>query len=343
MKRVFIFILFFNLCFILKAQDSIKVLFVGNSYTYVNDLPGILTRLAQTNGKTVLAASFTSGGARFMTHWQNEDLKQAIKNGNYDIMILQGQSQEVAFPPAQFQTEVYPYAQKLDSLFKLYNPEGRVVFFMTWGYKYGDANNCPFYPPYCSYETMSMELCQNYFSMAYNFQSEVSPIGNAWLYVYNQNPSSFDLHSSDNSHPNIKGSYLAACVLYTTIFQTSIYSDYYASLTTPEALFLQQTAYFLFENNTLSTCNDFSSLQEQSKQNNFSLSYSQQNNVLTINSIDNNCNVLVEIYNTLGIKVKEVVLSDFSQYVVDVKNMKKGYYIVRVSDKQNIFTYNFVR
>ncbi len=343
MKRVYIYILLITLSFVTNAQESIRVLFVGNSYTYVNDLPNILTQLAQSNNKTILATSYTSGGARFITHWQSENLKQEIKNGNYDIMILQGQSQEVAFPPAQFQAEVYPYAQKLDSLFKVYNPEGRVIFFMTWGYKYGDANNCPFYPPFCTYETMSMELCQNYTSMAQDFQSEVSPIGNAWLYVYNQNHSSFDFHSSDNSHPNIKGSYFAACVLYTTIFQNSIHSNYYASLTSQDALFFQQTASSLFENNTLANCNDFSYLNSQIKQNNFSVFYSQKNNTLTLSSLNNNSEARVEIYNTLGVKVKEVVLNNLSQYVLDVKAIKKGYYIVRVSDKENIFTYNFVR
>lgn len=343
MKRVYILVLFITLSFALLSQESLKVLFVGNSYTYVNDLPAIITKLAQSNNKTILATSYTSGGARFMTHWQNENLKQEIKNGNYDIMILQGQSQEVAFPPSQLQTEVYPYAQKLDSLFKVYNHEGRVIFFMTWGYKYGDANNCPFYPPFCTYESMSMELCQNYSTMAHDFQSEISPIGNAWLYVYNQNPYSFDFHSSDNSHPNIKGSYFTACVLYTTIFQTSIFSNYYASLTFEDALFLQQTASSLFENNTLSTCNDFSSLNIQIKQNNFSVYYSQQNNTLTISSLNNTSDARVEIYNALGVKVKEVVLSNLSQYVLDVKAIKKGYYIVRVSDKENVFTYSFVR
>lgn len=342
MKRVCILILFTTLSFVLKSQESIKVLFVGNSYTYVNDLPTILTQLAQSNNKTILATSYTSGGARFMTHWQNENLKQEIKNGNYDIMILQGQSQEVAFPPLQFQAEVYPYAQKLDSLFKVYNPDGRVIFFMTWGYKYGDANNCPFYPPFCTYESMSMELCQNYSSMANNFQSEVSPIGNAWLYVYNQNPSSFDFHSSDNSHPSTKGSYFTACVLYTTIFQTSIFSNYYAGLIVEDALYLQQTASALFENNTLSTCNDFSSLNSQIEQNNFSVYHSQQNNTLMISSL-NNSDARVEIYNALGVKVKEVILNNLSQYVLDVKAIKKGYYIVRISDKENVFTYNFVR
>ncbi|MDO5760227.1 MAG: SGNH/GDSL hydrolase family protein [Bacteroidota bacterium] len=338
MKKIYIFV--FTIVFVccLNAQE-LKVLFVGNSYTYVNDLPNLLKQLAQTSNQNISTTSFTPGGARFLTHWQNEALKQEIRKGNYDIMILQGQSQEVAFPPSQFQAEVYPYAKKLDSLFKEYNPEGRVIFFMTWGYRYGDANNCQFYPPFCSYESMSMELCQNYSTLASDFQSELAPIGNAWLYLYNQDANSFDLHSSDNSHPNLRGSYFSACVLYTTIFQTSISSDYYADLSSQEALSLQQTASMLFNNSVLSSCGNFSSLNSE-EQKTLSIKYLAENNTIEINNIIGK-NAVVEIYNILGSKIMEKILPNVTQYFLNVKDLQKGYYILKITDKENISTYKF--
>ena len=62
-----------------------------------------------------------------------------------------------------------PYAKKLDSIINLYSPQTKVVFYMTWGYRYGDANNCPYYPPFCTYFSMSERLYQNYSLMAHDF------------------------------------------------------------------------------------------------------------------------------------------------------------------------------
>ena len=342
MKQFYTLICILGMCFFSNAED-LRILFVGNSYTHVNDMPSILKQLAQSSNVTISTTSFTNGGSRFKTHWQNNALKQEIQNGNYDIMILQGQSQEVAFPYSQFQNEVYPYAKKLDSLFKAHNPEGRVIFFMTWGYRYGDANNCPFYPPFCSFSTMSLELCQNYSSMATDFQSELSPIGNAWLYLYEQDSANFDLHSQDNSHPNIKGSYFSACVLYTTIFQTVISSDYYSSLSQNEATFFQQTASSLFANNTLSSCYNVNSSLQKVEQNKFSIMYLPYKELLKINSNSPASNITIHIYNVMGIKVKQYSVANSATLLLNVTDLPKGCYIVQISDKQNFSTNKFTK
>ncbi len=341
MKAFLTTLIALTFCFCLNAQD-IRVLFVGNSYTYVNDLPNLLTSLAETNKKTIKTTSFTTGGARFMTHWQNEDLKQEIQKGNYDIMVLQGQSQEVAFPPNQFYQEVYPYAKKLDSLFKEYKPEGRVIYFMTWGYRYGDKQNCQFYSPFCSYETMSKELCKNYSTMASDFQSEVSPIGTAWLYLYNQDTASFDLHSQDYSHPNTKGSYFAACVLYTTIFQKEISSTYYFSLSEEEATKLQQTASLLFSNYTLTDCEYVSDLMEI-EENPFSVYYNDKEQQLSITTTQNITNITVDIYNLMGVKVKQYTAKNTTSINLDVKQLNHGYYIAKIRTDNAIYTHAFVK
>jgi len=341
MKTLITILIALTFSFCLNAQD-LNILFVGNSYTYVNDLPNLLTSLSQSNDKKITTTSFTTGGARFMTHWQNENLKQVIKKGDYDIMILQGQSQEVAFPPNQFYNEVYPYAKSLDSLYKVYNPKGRVIYFMTWGYRYGDKQNCQFYSPFCSYETMSKELCKNYSTMASDFQSELSPIGSAWLYLYNQDTASFDLHSQDYSHPNTKGSYFAACVLYTTIFQKEISSDYYFSLSEQEATKLQQTASSLFSNHILTDCEYISDLGEI-RENPFRVYYDAKEQQLNIITTANETKINVEIYNLMGIKIKQYTIKNISNARLDVKQLNKGYYIAKIQTDNAIYTHNFIK
>ncbi|MFA6805827.1 MAG: hypothetical protein WCR29_00255 [Bacteroidales bacterium] len=152
-KYIIYFFLSLSCLLSLNAQNK-RVLFIGNSYTEVNNLPSMISSLSTSMGKTLDYETHTMGGARFMTHWNSissSGLLQKIQTGNFDFIVIQGQSQEVAFPDDQFFPKVYSYAKKLDSIIKLNSPQSKVVFYMTWGYRYGDALNCPSFPPFCTY------------------------------------------------------------------------------------------------------------------------------------------------------------------------------------------------
>ncbi len=224
-KTFFVLILCVASLLNLSAQEVKNVLFIGNSYTHVNDLPKLVKDLSHSMGEDIYCESITPGGARFMTHSQNSEVISKLQQGNWDFVVLQGQSQEVAFPDGQFYNEVYPYAQQLDSIAKAFNPNVKVLFYMTWGYRYGDQVNCQYYPPFCTFESMSLRLRDNYCLMANDFSSWVSPVGAAWYYSIENNPD-IVLHSSDNSHPSIQGSYLAACSFYIMITGNNVSSDY---------------------------------------------------------------------------------------------------------------------
>ncbi len=239
--KTILFILSLSILFNLSAQDK-KVLFVGNSYTDVNNLPLMVRNLSSSMGKTLKFETQTMGGAQFSTHWNNIEtsgLLEKIQTGNFDYIVLQGQSQEVAFPDGQFNSSVYPYAKKLDSLINLYSPQTKVVFYMTWGYRYGDQQNCPYYPPFCTYFSMSERLYQNYSLMAQDFGSLIAPVGAAWRASIIKD-STLVLHSGDNSHPSVAGTYLASCVFYSTFFQDSVYSqDVPSGMSATDCAYLQ--------------------------------------------------------------------------------------------------------
>ena len=241
-KTFFVLILCVASLLNLSAQEVKNVLFIGNSYTHVNDLPRLVKDLSHSMGEEIYCESITPGGARFMTHSQNSSVISKLQQGNWDFVVLQGQSQEVAFPDFQFYDEVYPYARELDSLAKVFNPDAKVLFYMTWGYRYGDQVNCQYYPPFCTFESMSWRLRNNYSLMANDFSSWVSPVGAAWSYSIENIPD-IVLHSSDNSHPSIQGSYLAACCFYIMMSGNSVASDYLPSgVSMEEGDFLRDVA-----------------------------------------------------------------------------------------------------
>ncbi|TXH58965.1 MAG: T9SS type A sorting domain-containing protein [Bacteroidia bacterium] len=197
-----------------------RVLFIGNSYTYVNDLPLMLTNVALSCGDSVEYDGNLIGGYTLQSHSTNTTTINKIKAGNWDYVVLQEQSQLPAFPFNQVQSSVLPYAKQLDSMIHAFNPCAETVFFMTWGYKNGDANNCASFPPICTYSGMDSLLRARYTMMADSNQALISPVGPVRRYIRNNYPS-IELYDNDGSHPSIAGTYAAACTFYSILFKKS--------------------------------------------------------------------------------------------------------------------------
>lgn len=202
------------------AQSTQKVLFIGNSYIYVNDLPSTLRTLALGCGDTLLYEQSTPGGCTFQNHLSNSTTTSLIQVGGWDHVILQEQSQLPSFPIADVQSQCFPYAQQLCDLIRNSTPDAGIVFYMTWGRKNGDATNCAAYPPLCTYEGMDSLLYWRYLQMAEDNRAAVSPVGRVW-HVLRDNHPEIELYSSDESHPSVAGTYAAAVTFYTILYKRS--------------------------------------------------------------------------------------------------------------------------
>jgi hypothetical protein len=195
-----------------------KVLFLGNSYTYVNDLPALVRSLAASAGDTLDADSNSPGGYTLEMHSTNSTSLSKITQGNWDFVILQEQSQLPSFPLTQVLADCFPYAHKLDSIINACNICGETMFFMTWGRKNGDASNCAAWPPVCTYHGMDSLLRLRYIMLADTNEAVLSPVGAVWHYIRDHYPN-IELYSADESHPSAAGTYAAACSFYSAIFR----------------------------------------------------------------------------------------------------------------------------
>ena len=196
--------------------QSYRALFIGNSYTEVNNLPQMVHDIAESMGDTLIFQSHTPGGCTFQQHVSGA--APYIQQGGWDYVVLQEQSQLPSFPISQFMNESYPYAQQLCDMIRQYNADSHIVFYMTWGRKNGDQQNAQFYPPLGTYEGMDSLLYERYMMMAQDNQAWVSPVGYVWHYMRDHYPD-IELYSSDGSHPSLMGTYIAACCFYTVFFQ----------------------------------------------------------------------------------------------------------------------------
>lgn len=228
-----------------QTQDNkkIEVLFLGNSYTAVNNLPQVIASIAQANGDTLTHDSNCPGGYTFEGHANNPTSTSKINAYPWDYVVLQAQSQEPSFPPAQVAQSTLPYALELNEQIHLNDSCTKTIFFETWGRKNGDPSNCQFYPPLCTYNGMQDRLRQSYKLFADECEAIMAPAGEAWRASIVSNPQ-LELYQSDESHPSMAGTYLTACVLYEVLFEKStIGNTYTAGLPVNTSSFLQQIAH----------------------------------------------------------------------------------------------------
>jgi hypothetical protein len=197
-----------------KAQLKRKVLFLGNSYTGVNNLPQLVRDVALSAGDTLVFDSHTPGGYRLIDHHNDLISQSKIMNGGWDYVVIQGQSQE----PITFSSQFNSAGSALHTKIKQYNPCAVTVPYMTWGRKNGDASNCASFPVMCTYQGMDTTLRARYLSLTKFINGEVSPVSVVWNYL-RQNHPSIDLYQADESHPSAAGSYAAACCFYAMLFK----------------------------------------------------------------------------------------------------------------------------
>ena len=73
-------------------KRPLKVLFIGNSFTQRNNLPGMLQRMAEAVGAGMEWRLLSVGGASLRTHWNKGEAAKAMAEGQYDYVVLQEQS-----------------------------------------------------------------------------------------------------------------------------------------------------------------------------------------------------------------------------------------------------------
>ena len=198
------------------AQTTKHVLFLGNSYTSVNNLPQMTAQIANSMGDALTYVVNAPGGCTFMQHCTNQSMSY-ICQGGWDAVVLQEQSQMPAFPDWQVEQEVFPYAKQLVDSVYAHSPCGEPMFYMTWGRKNGDQYNAAAFPPLGTYEGMDSLLALRYTLMAQQDDAALCPVGRVWHRLRTTDPK-LELYQPDESHPTVAGTYAAACAFYVMLF-----------------------------------------------------------------------------------------------------------------------------
>ena len=190
-------------------KESASVLFIGNSYTYVNDLPGVVAAMAKAGKPKLKTQSYTAGGAALLQFWEDPEhtkARELVKQGGFDYVVLQDQS----VTPCTSPQWTLKFGGKWAQL--AHYGKSKPVFFLTWAHRTPDGSTFD--------SAMQDELSAVYRRAAQENDALLAPVGEAWRRWYQLHPSG-SLHAEDGSHPNALGTYLAGCVFYAVLTKKS--------------------------------------------------------------------------------------------------------------------------
>jgi hypothetical protein len=220
-------------------RAGLRVLFVGNSFTFSNSIPALVHQLevADEGAPPFFVAEYTRGGWTLEDAFRDDGLASLLGEVRWDVVVVQEQSQLLSFPPEQRREETYPFARALQR--EISSAGGQTVLFMTWGYREGDPGNYPG----DTFTAMQLRLAEGYSELGAELSAPVAPVGLAWAEALQRQPA-LDLWDGDGEHPNAAGSYLAACVFYAMLSgRNPSRSEFMAGLEPAEARFFQDVAW----------------------------------------------------------------------------------------------------
>jgi len=177
-----------------ETKEPIKILFVGNSFTFFWNIPQQVSAMAETQGVSIKAYQSTVGGSNLEQHWKGEkgtDTQKRIKEGNWDFVVFGDHSLSTIDEPERFEE----YGKKFADLVRSKGAEP--IFYLTWAYK--------------SNPLMQETITKGYMKLVKKLNAKIFPVGPIWMEARTVRPD-LELYF-DDKHPSPDGAYLIALII----------------------------------------------------------------------------------------------------------------------------------
>jgi hypothetical protein len=176
----------------------LRVLFIGNSYTFFHDLPGLVAALARSRDQRIDVAASVIPGATLETQWDQGTALAALRGSRWDVVVLQERSRQLLEDPDAMMRFAGKFADAIG------RRGARTVLFLPWAKRDAPATQA--------------DLTRVTYAVARAIGADVAPVGVAWERAVERG---LDPFGDDGNHPDPRGTYLAACVFYATLFDAS--------------------------------------------------------------------------------------------------------------------------
>ncbi len=216
-----------------EEDKPLRILFLGNSLMFFNDMPSLFRNLAEKSGKEVYVDSVTRGSATIsdFAHSFTDVGSQAyrkLQTERWDYVIIEPSRRITPYENTTFAAEL----ESARTMQKLAASAGaEILLYCVWG------NNDGTLTEYNATDPTAMIKGQVHYDytrkMHVEFLKEVSTriateLGGVGVidagYAFENSMKTYpniNLYDTDLRHPSLEGSYLAAACVYATIYNES--------------------------------------------------------------------------------------------------------------------------
>jgi len=177
-----------------------RVLFIGNSYLYFADIPGIVQALADSAGGDQLAVETVAGAnLALIDHWNDGTARREIAEGGWEWVVLQQGPSSVEVNRDTLRLATQLFAAEIARV------QARPALFSAW--------------PQEDRRQDFVRAIESYTLAAADVNGVLLPVAAAWLAAWAREPT-LRLYA-DGLHPSTEGAYLSALVIYSRLLGKS--------------------------------------------------------------------------------------------------------------------------
>lgn len=171
-----------------------KLLFIGNSHTYVNSVPAIVRTLLEETGTRTHVTMLAQGGKTLAFHAEKKDTLFNIRHGEYDVMIAQDRAS--VFDKTLFFEGAAALKKQADAV------GTATLLYMPWALRDNRA--------------LQGEMTDAYLGFARENGVPVAAAGETFGRLLQHYPAEL-LYHPDGNHATFAGSYVAALTIFYTL------------------------------------------------------------------------------------------------------------------------------
>ncbi len=174
------------------ADPPLRVLFIGNSLTYANDVPALVESIGKANGIHIETRTIAFPDYSLEDHWNQGESRRALARSKWNFVVLQQGPSSLPESRALLVDYTRRFAAEAS------RAGAKIALYMVWP---SAARFRDFDGVNLSYQTAARAVGGVFL-----------PAGEAWRAAWRENPD-LRFYSSDYFHPSRLGSCLAAIVI----------------------------------------------------------------------------------------------------------------------------------
>jgi hypothetical protein len=182
---------------------ALRVLFIGNSLTYWNDLPGVVAAMVDSLdlSKPYWYRSALLPDYSLEDHWLTSESRAALERDSFDIVVLQQGPSSLPENQQHLREWALRWAAEIRG-------SGAVpAMYMVW--------------PDASRRFAFEDVAESYTAAAVAIDGMLFPVGLAWIEAWSID-SELALYGPDAFHPSGLGTYLAALVMLDRLYTVDL-------------------------------------------------------------------------------------------------------------------------